>query len=92
MVHTIQVPRSSAVWFYSRFLKVFTIYGHGENQDHLNKLSFHHPKESAYELDLCHLSYINLPSVSEMFKNNDERMTESLVYYKLTHETLAQVS
>ena len=37
------------------FLKVFTIYGRGGHlgscdQDHLNKLSFPHPKESPYEI------------------------------------------
>ena len=53
---TYQVPRSSAFWFWRRrFLKGFYHIWAGRpswscDQDHLNKLSFPHPKESPYDL------------------------------------------
>ena len=53
---TYQVPKSSAFWFWRRrFLKGFShIWAWRPSwscdQDHLNKLSFPHPKESLYEI------------------------------------------
>ena len=42
-------PRHPRFWR-RRFLKVFTIYGHGSDLDHFSNLSFPHPKGALYEI------------------------------------------
>ena len=79
-----KVSRSLAFWFWRRrFFKVFTIYGYGQDygQDHLNKLSFPHPREAPYEIWLW--------LVSEEKTNDDgwrQTTTEAYLSYKLTSE------
>ena len=51
---TYRVSRSSVYWFWRRFFKVFTIYGHGDHVGHVTQLiciNFHSHSPSSFHMN-----------------------------------------
>ena len=87
---TYQVPKSSAFWFWRRFLKGFYhIWAWRPScscdQDHLNKLSFPRPKESPYEFEFNWPSGFRGEDVCNCGRTDDGRTDTGVTGILLAH-------